>query len=127
MNDSRKTTDWFDAQLRKAKDDFARLGKGDSDAQKKKGSDDNKAVHRSAASSGVSTKSRPSVSKISPALEEQTVNREPDKETLRARTEQRLSSTAAPSLAEKDRVSPRRSTGQSGYRQIGRASCRERV
>ena len=116
MNDSRKTTDWFDAQLRKAKDDFARLGKGDSDAKKKKGSDDNKAVHRSAASSGVSTKSRPLVSEISPALEEQTVNREPDKETLRARTEQRLSSTAAPSLAEKDRVNPRRSTGQSGYR-----------
>jgi N-methylhydantoinase A len=116
MNDSRKTTAWFDAQLRKAKDDFARLGKSDSGAKKKKGSDDPKTLHRSAVSSGVSTKPHPPVSEISPALEEQTVNREPDKETLQARTEQRLSSTAASSLAEKDRVSPTRSTGQSGYR-----------
>jgi len=116
MNDSRKTTDWFDAQLRKAKDDFARLGKSDSGAKQKKGSDDTKALHRSAVSSGVSTRPHPPVSEISPALKEQPVNREPDKETLRARTEQRLSSTAASSLAEKDRVSPARSTGQSGYR-----------
>ena len=116
MNDSRKTTDWFDAQLRKAKDDFARLGKIDRDAAKKKGNDDPKALHRSAVSSSLATKPRPPVSEISPPLEEQTVNREPEKETLRARTEQRPPSTAAPFLAEKDRVSPTRSTGQSGYR-----------
>ena len=116
MNDSRKTTAWFDAQLRKAKDDFARLGKSDSGAKQKKGSDDTKALHRSAASSGVSTRPHPPVSKTPPALKEQPVNREPNKETLRARTEQRLPSTAASSLAEKDRVSPARSTGQSGYR-----------
>jgi N-methylhydantoinase A len=116
MNDSRKTTDWFDAQLRKAKDDFARLGKIDRDAAKKKGNDDPKALHRSAVSSSLATKPRPPVSEISPTLEEQTVNREPEKETLRTRTEQRPPSTAAPSVAERDRLSPRRSTGQSGYR-----------
>ena len=116
MNDSRKTTDWFDAQLRKAKDDFARLGKIDRDAEKKKGNDDPKALHRSAVSSSLATKPRPPVSEISPTLEEQTVNREPEKETLRTRTEQRPPSTAAPSVAERDRLSPRRSTGQSGYR-----------
>ena len=116
MNDSRKTTDWFDAQLRKAKDDFARLGKIDRDAAKKKGNDDPKALHRSAVSSSLATKLRPPVSEISPTLEEQTVNREPEKETLRTRTEQRPPSTAAPSVAERDRLSPRRSTGQSGYR-----------
>ena len=88
MNDSRKTTDWFDAQLRKAKDDFARLGKIDRDAAKKKGNDAPKALHRSAVSSSLATTPRPSVSEISPTLEEQTVNREPEMEPHRTRTEQ---------------------------------------
>ena len=116
MNDSRKTTDWFDAQLRKAKDDFARLGKVDRNAEKDKGHESPNALRRSAASSGAATKPRPPTSEISPTLEEQTVNRGPEKETLRARTKQTPSSTATPSVAERDRVSPRQSTGQSGYR-----------
>ena len=116
MNDSRKTTDWFDAQLRKAKDDFARLGKVDRNAEKNKERENPNALRRSATSSGVARKPRPPASDISPPLEEKTVNRGPEKETLRVRTKQAPSSTATPSVAERDRLSPRRSTGQSGYR-----------
>ena len=116
MNDSRKTTDWFDAQLRKAKDDFARLRKVDRNAGKNKVHEGANALRRSAASAGAATKPRPPASEISPTLEEQTVNRGPEKETLRGRTKQAPSSTATPSVAERDRVSSRQSTGQSGYR-----------
>ena len=77
MNDSRKTTDWFDAQLRKAKDDFARLGKVDRNAEKNKGREGANALRHSA----TARKSRPPASEIPPPLEEQTVNRGPEKKT----------------------------------------------
>ena len=98
--DSRKSTEWFDAQLRKAKDDFAGLARGREDLRP-----------RETAKRPIERESKPFES---PAKTDTTQARETIPTTTRESEGTRESKR--PITAQRSQVSRSRATGQSGYR-----------
>ena len=112
--DSRKSTEWFDAQLRKAKDDFAGLARGREDLRpletaKRPIERESKPFESPAKAD--TTKARETIP-ASPSRQEE-ARRQP---STTARGDQETSESKRPITAERSQVSRSRATGQSGYR-----------
>ena len=112
--DSRKSTEWFDAQLRKAKDDFAGLARGREDLRP-----------RETAKRPIERESKPfeSPPKTDTTQARETIPPTPSRaEEARhqppttTRESQGTSESKRPITADRSQVSRSRATGQSGYR-----------
>ncbi len=112
--DSRKSTEWFDAQLRKAKDDFAGLARGREDLRP-----------RETAKRPIERESKPfeSPPKTDTTQARETIPPTPSRaEEARhqppttTRESQGTRESKRPITAERSQVSRSRATGQSGYR-----------
>jgi len=111
--DFRKSTEWFDAQLRKAKDDFAELARSRQDLRS-----------REPAKKSTERESRPfeSPKKTDTTQARETIPATPSREESRhqhsttARGNQGTSESKRPIAAERPQFSRSRATGQSGYR-----------
>ena len=112
--DSRKSTEWFDAQLRKAKDDFAELARSRQDLRSREPA--KKSTERESRSFGSpkktdTTQARETIPAVPSRAEEA---RHQDSTTARGEPSTRESKR--PVAAERSQVSRPRATGQSGYR-----------
>ena len=111
--DSRKSTEWFDAQLRKAKDDFTELARGGRDSRSREL--EKKPIERE-------SKSFESSRKTDTTQPREAIPATPSREEARyqhsttARGNQGTSESKRPIAAERPQVSRSRATGQSGYR-----------
>lgn len=111
--DSRKSTAWFDAQLRKAKDDFTELARGGRDSRSREL--EKKPIERE-------SKSFESSRKTDTTQPREAIPATPSREEARhqhsttARGNQGTSESKRPIAAERPQVSRSRATGQSGYR-----------
>ena len=111
--DSRKSTAWFDAQLRKAKDDFTELARGGRDPRSRE--PEERPIER-----GSKTFESPRKTDTTQARE--AIPATPSREESRhqhsttARGNQGTSESKRPIAAERPQVSRSRATGQSGYR-----------
>ena len=111
--DSRKSTAWFDAQLRKAKDDFTELARGGRDPRSRE--PEERPIER-----GSKTFESPRKTDTTQARE--AIPATPSREESRhqhsttARGNQGTSESKRPIAAERSQVSRSRATGQSGYR-----------
>jgi N-methylhydantoinase A len=111
--DSRKSTEWFDAQLRKAKDDFTELARGGRDSRSREL--EKKPIERE-------SKSFESSRKTDTTQPREAIPATPSREESRhqhsttARGNQGTSESKRPIAAERPQVSRSRATGQSGYR-----------
>ena len=111
--DSRKSTEWFDAQLRKAKDDFTELARGGRDSRS-----------RELEQKPIERESKPfeSSRKTDTTQPREAIPATPSREEARyqhsttARGNQGTSESKRPIAAERPQVSRSRATGQSGYR-----------
>ena len=111
--DSRKSTAWFDAQLRKAKDDFTELARGGRDSRS-----------RELEQKPIERESKPfeSSRKTDTTQPREAIPATPSREEARhqhsttARGNQGTSESKRPIAAERPQVSRSRATGQSGYR-----------
>jgi len=111
--DSRKSTEWFDAQLRKAKDDFTELARGGRDSRS-----------RELEKKPIERESKPfeSSRKTDTTQPREAIPATPSREEARhqhsttARGNQGTSESKRPIAAERPQVSRSRATGQSGYR-----------
>ena len=111
--DSRKSTAWFDAQLRKAKDDFTELARGGRDSRS-----------RELEKKPIERESKPfeSSRKTDTTQPREAIPATPSREEARhqhsttARGNQGTSESKRPIAAERPQVSRSRATGQSGYR-----------
>ena len=111
--DSRKSTEWFDAQLRKAKDDFTELARGGRDSRSREL--EKKPIERE-------SKSFESSRKTDTTQPREAIPATPSREEARhqhsttARGNQGTSESKRPIAAERPQFSRSRATGQSGYR-----------
>ena len=111
--DSRKSTAWFDAQLRKAKDDFTELARGGRDPRSRE--PEERPIER-----GSKTFESPRKTDTTQARE--AIPATPSREESRhqhsttARGNQGTSESKRPIAAERPQFSRSRATGQSGYR-----------
>ena len=111
--DSRKSTEWFDAQLRKAKDDFTELARGGRDPRSRE--PEKRPIERE-------SKSVESPRKTDTTQAREAIPATPAREEARhqhsttARGSQGTSESKRPIAAEPSQVSRSRATGQSGYR-----------
>ena len=111
--DSRKSTAWFDAQLRKAKDDFTELARGGRDPRSRE--PEERPIER-----GSKTFESPRKTDTTQARE--AIPATPSREESRhqhsttARGNQGTSDSKRPIAAERPQFSRSRATGQSGYR-----------
>ncbi len=111
--DSRKSTEWFDAQLRKAKDDFTELARGGRDPRSREL--EKRPIERE-------SKSFESPRKADTTQAREAIPATPSREESRhqhsttARGNQGTSESKRPIAAERPQVSRSRATGQSGYR-----------
>ena len=111
--DSRKSTEWFDAQLRKAKDDFTELARGGRDSRSREL--EKKPIERE-------SKSFESSRKTDTTQPREAIPATPSREEARhqhsttAHGNQGTSESKRPIAAERSQVSRSRATGQSGYR-----------
>jgi len=111
--DSRKSTEWFDAQLRKAKDDFTELARGGRDSRSRE--PEKRPIERE-------SKSFESPRKTDTTQAREAIPATPSREESRhqhsttARGNQGTSESKRPIAAERSQVSRSRATGQSGYR-----------
>ena len=111
--DSRKSTEWFDAQLRKAKDDFTELARGGRDPRSRE--PEKRPIERESKSfesprNTDTTQAREAIP-ATPAREEAR-----HQHSTTARGNQGTSESKRPIAAEPSQVSRSRATGQSGYR-----------
>ena len=111
--DSRKSTAWFDAQLRKAKDDFTELARGGRDPRSREPEEG--PIERE-------SKTFESPRKTDTTQAREAIPATPSREESRhqhsttARGNQGTSESKRPIAAERPQVSRSRATGQSGYR-----------
>ena len=111
--DSRKSTEWFDAQLRKAKDDFTELARGGRDPRSRE--PEERPIERK-------SKTFESPRKTDTTQAREAIPATPSREEARyqhsttARGNQGTSESKRPIAAERPQVSRSRATGQSGYR-----------
>ena len=111
--DSRKSTEWFDAQLRKAKDDFTELARGGRDSRSREL--EKRPIERE-------SKSFESPRKTDTTQAREAIPATPSREESRhqhsttARGNQGTSESKRPIAAERPQFSRSRATGQSGYR-----------
>jgi len=111
--DSRKSTEWFDAQLRKAKDDFTELARGGRDSRSRE-------LEKRPIERGSKTFESPRKTDTTQARE--AIPATPSREESRhqhsttARGNQGTSESKRPIAAERPQFSRSRATGQSGYR-----------
>ena len=111
--DSRKSTEWFDAQLRKAKDDFTELARGGRDSRSREL--EKKPIERESKSFESSRKTDTTQAREAiPATPSREESRHQHSTT--ARGNQGTSESKRPIAAERPQVSRSRATGQSGYR-----------
>ena len=112
--DTRKSTEWFDAQLRKAKDDFAGLTRGSENLRS-----------RESAKRPIERESRPfeSPAKMDTTQAQETIPVTPSRReearhqpSITARGIQGASESTRPIAVERSQVSRSRANGQSGYR-----------
>ena len=107
--DSRKSTGWFDAELKKAKDDFAALARGD---QTRSGEP---AQVKSPAPPRTTRSDEPPVER-SPEVARKRPEDDPPRDLPAARSRPASPQALAPAPAERPSVAPRRTVGQAGYR-----------
>ena len=112
--DSRKSTEWFDAQLRKAKDDFTELSKGSDDLRSR--SQSKRPIERELKSFESPTKKDTTQARETiPATPSRTEEARRQPSTL-VRGVQKTPESKRPISAEHSQVSRSRANGQSGYR-----------
>ena len=112
--DSRKSTEWFDAQLRKAKDDFAGLTRGREDLRPRKTA--KRPIERESKSSESSAKTDMTQARetipATPSRAEEARHQHP----TTTRESEGTRESKRPYTAQHSQVSRSRATGQSGYR-----------
>ena len=112
--DSRKSTEWFDAQLRKAKDDFAGLARGREDLRPRETA--KRPIERESKpfespAKADTTKARETIP-ATPSRAEEARHQHP----TTTRESQGTRESKRPITAQRSQVSRSRATGQSGYR-----------